>query len=690
MASPVTIFDQGRIGTISIGRSLLTPPGPLELTAIRFWPSCGDTSVPCGSPDPGVFSLGPSAFGTGGACQGLTFAVTAPDETGMVTFTPSGTVVLSTLGSDRNCTLQFAFDVLRVPTFDVLVAGGVQTASSALVLGRIQNVVVISAGGDGTDFVTVDPLVPVLATQASAPVVVGGVLTDTATLASAVAPTGAITFRLFGPDDPSCNTEVFASDVAVTGNGSYTSAPFTASAPGLYRWIAAYGGDGANAAVAGACNDAGETTVVTSATPTLVTQASAPVVVGGALTDTATLADGVAPSGAITFRLFGPDDPSCNTEVFASDLAVTGNGSYTSAPFTAAAPGLYRWIASYGGDGANAAVTGACNDAGETTVVTSATPTLVTQASAPVVVGSVLTDTATLADGVAPTGAITFRLFGPDDPGCATEVFASVVAVAGNGDYTSAPFTATAPGLYRWIAAYGGDGANAAVAGACNDANETTTVIPATPTLVTQASAPVVVGSVLTDTAILADGVAPTGAITFRLFGPDDPGCATEVFASVVAVTGNGAYTSAPFTATAPGLYRWIAAYGGDGANAAVAGACNDANETTTVIPATPVLSTIASAPVVVGARAHRHRHPGPRGGPHRHHDLPPVRPRRRHLQHRGVRLHRGGDRQWRLHVGPLHRHRPRPLPLDRRLRGRRGQRRGGRGPATTPTRPRP
>ena len=585
MATPVTIFDQGRIGTISIGRSLLTPPGPLELTAIRFWPSCGDTSVPCGSPDPGVFSLGPSAFGTGGACQGLTFAVTAPDETGMLTFTPSSTVVLSTLGSDRNCTLQFAFDVLSVPTFDVLVAGGVQTAASALVLGRIQNVVVITAGGDGTDFVTVDPLVPVLSTQASAPVVVGGVLTDTASLGEGVAPTGAITFRLFGPDDASCATEVFASTVAVAGNGDYTSAPFTASTPGLYRWIAAYGGDGANTAVTGACDDANESTVVTSATPTLVTVASGPVVVGGPLTDTATLADGVGPTGAVTFRLFGPDDATCATEVFASTVAVTGNGGYTSAPFTASAPGLYRWIAAYGGDGANTAVTGACNDAGESTAVIPATPVLSTIASAPVVVGGQLTDTATLADGFAPTGTMTFALFGPDDATCATEVFTSVRPVAGNGAYISAPFSAFGRRplpLDRLLRGRRGQcrGLRCVQRRQRVGGGDQRHPDPGEP-----ASGPVTVGGQLTDTATLADGFAPTGTMTFRLFGPDDATCATAVFTSTVAVTGNGAYVSAPFSAYAPGTYRWIASYGGDGANAAVAGACNDANESTTVVP---------------------------------------------------------------------------------------------------------
>jgi len=121
----------------------------------------------------------------------------------------------------------------------------------------------------------------------------------------------------------------------------------------------------------------------------------------------------------------------------------------------------------------------------------SVTPTtLTTQASAAVQLGGLIHDTATLSGGVAPTGTITFQLFGPNDATCtAAAAFTSTVTVAGNGSYASADFTPVLAGIYRWIAAYSGDAANAASATACNDANESVTVsataaqIAVTPTL---------------------------------------------------------------------------------------------------------------------------------------------------------------------------------------------------------------
>jgi hypothetical protein len=103
--------------------------------------------------------------------------------------------------------------------------------------------------------------------------------------------------------------------------------------------------------------------------------------------------------------------------------------------------------------------------------------TLSTQASPAVQLGGPIHDTATLSGGVAPTGTITFQLFGPNDATCAAAAaFTSTVTVAGNGSYTSANFTPSLAGTYRWIAAYSGDAANAASATACNDANESVTV----------------------------------------------------------------------------------------------------------------------------------------------------------------------------------------------------------------------
>ena len=120
----------------------------------------------------------------------------------------------------------------------------------------------------------------------------------------------------------------------------------------------------------------------------------------------------------------------------------------------------------------------------------------------------------------------------------------------------------------------------------------------ATTTVVTQASAGVPTGGLIHDTAILTGGVAPTGTITFQLFGPNDATCAaTPVFTSTVPVNGNGTYISADFMPSLVGTYLWIAAYSGDMANAASTTACNDANESVMVsaapVPAakTPTLS---------------------------------------------------------------------------------------------------
>jgi uncharacterized repeat protein (TIGR01451 family) len=88
-----------------------------------------------------------------------------------------------------------------------------------------------------------------------------------------------------------------------------------------------------------------------------------------------------------------------------------------------------------------------------------------------------ITDTATLGNGTAPTGTLTFRAFIPGNLTCAgAAAFTSVKAVAGNGNYVSDPFLAAAEGVYRWTVVYSGDGANLPVTSPCNAPNETSTV----------------------------------------------------------------------------------------------------------------------------------------------------------------------------------------------------------------------
>ncbi len=185
-------------------------------------------------------------------------------------------------------------------------------------------------------------------------------------------------------------------------------------------------------------------------------------------------------------------------------MTVAGNGTYPSGPFTPTAPGTYRFVATYSGDANNAAVTTACNAAGESVVVSPASPAIVTTASAPTTVGNPISDSATLSGGVAPTGTITFTVFGPNNAGCTgAPAFTSMTTVSGNGTYSSAAFTTTAAGTYRFVAAYSGDANNNAVTSACNAAGESVVVSPASPAIVTTASAPTTVGNPISDSATL-------------------------------------------------------------------------------------------------------------------------------------------------------------------------------------------
>src|SRR5258705_3918549 len=77
---------------------------------------------------------------------------------------------------------------------------------------------------------------------------------------------------------------------------------------------------------------------------------------------------------------------------------------------------------------------------------------------------------------------------------------------------------------------------------------------------------------------------------------------ATEIYTSSATVAGNGNYNSGGVTPTTVGTYRWIANYSGDTNNNPTANACNAANESVVVSPRTPLVTTQASAPIVVGS----------------------------------------------------------------------------------------
>jgi Bacterial Ig domain len=108
---------------------------------------------------------------------------------------------------------------------------------------------------------------------------------------------------------------------------------------------------------------------VSLASPALVTTASDDVALGGSIHDTAVLSGGSSPTGTITFNLYAGTDASCSTVLSTAAVPVTGAGNYDSPAVTPSSAGTYQWVATYSGDGANNAVSNACNDPNEQATV---------------------------------------------------------------------------------------------------------------------------------------------------------------------------------------------------------------------------------------------------------------------------------------------------------------------------------
>jgi hypothetical protein len=394
----VTIGDTGVAATIQIENDNTPPntsstvcnfgdalPCPAGDPGITLIPSCGQLGAfsecaPAGA-DPGVFQISPVAVGAAGsACAGMQFAVTLINPAlGRLRFTPQppGThVVLPASGAV--CRIGFTFDVLKVPVLDQDPATpGHQTVQ--VVDNTQHDAGSITASGRGTsNGTTVAQALPSIATTPTPTVTLGsGQLADTATVSGRILPLAGATidFRLYGPNDATCTGAPAFESLGVpypVAGGPVTSASFTPTSVGVYRWIATYSGDANNFAVAGLCSDVSETVTIGPATPSIATTPTPTITVGsGQLADSATVLGRVnpQPGATIDFRLYGPNNATCSGAPVFESLGVpypATEGSVTSAAFTPTAAGVYRWIATYSGDANNVSVSGLCSDASET------------------------------------------------------------------------------------------------------------------------------------------------------------------------------------------------------------------------------------------------------------------------------------------------------------------------------------
>ncbi|MFC6238204.1 SpaA isopeptide-forming pilin-related protein [Longivirga aurantiaca] len=522
------------------------------------------------------------------------------------------------------------------------------------------------AGGTAVQILTVnDPRTTITTDAQDATNLPGGTLNDVATVSGIRNDAGGtITFTAYGPFETTDAVGVCTADNlvfttqstsikgSVVGNTvTVTSADFAPEVAGYYYWIASYSGDATTGTLGatGECGDPAEISSVEPATPGISTAADGERTLPSAtLYDVATVV-GLTPdaTGTVTFRLYGPGDATCSAApVFAPAPIALGpvsedNGVYfarvTSTTYTANAPGVYRWIASYSGDANNVPVSGACNDANENWRVDKAPTDITTTATATATlpnaqIGDSATITGLTTDA---SGTVTFRLYGPVTginpvPTCTAQVGNDLTVsfakeqVAGNGTITvSSPLvTVNVAGAYYWIASYSGDANNDPAAGACGDTGETTIVSPGQPTIVTTATPTVTLGSGSTgatifDTATLGN-LTPTasGTVTFTVYGPfaadESIVCSpdslhatrTVTFPAPTPVNGSVAvFTSVPVTEA--GTYAWLASYGGDANNKSVSHACGDITppnqERSVVEPATPSIETLATQSAILG-----------------------------------------------------------------------------------------
>ena len=219
------------------------------------------------------------------------------------------------------------------------------------------------------------------------------------------------------------------------------------------------------------------------------------------------------PAGSVAFFLCKVDAPGLCTSPNGTSVGST-NLTGTAYPVTVVSPtayvtsaGRYCWRATFTGDSANGIPSSGDSSATECFTVNPVTPTLSTSAGVDVLLGTAVTDTATLGGtatqpanpvinltgtGGAPAGGtITFTLYGPSTTGCGALVYTSpTVAVSGNGTYSTPnpQFVPTSPGDYHWVAEYSGNPPNTNTQAhntACTDTAEDVTVTAIQPTMTT-------------------------------------------------------------------------------------------------------------------------------------------------------------------------------------------------------------
>jgi uncharacterized repeat protein (TIGR01451 family) len=438
----------------------------------------------------------------------------------------------------------------------------------------------------------------------------GSSVSDQATVSgvAGIAPSTSVTFTFFANASCSGTGTIVpgAGTLAAGFANSGSEGPLTA---GSYSFEAAYAGDSNYLGSTSSCepltvNQASSVTVTSVLNGSGV--ATSAVALASSVSDQATVSGTGAgtPTGNVTFTLFANDACSGSGtpgSAIALNQGVASSGS-SGALDTA---GGYSYQVSYAGDANYLGSTSSC----EPFTVNTAPSTTVTSVIqggigvTSVAIGSAVTDQASVSGvaGVAPSGNVTFTLFTNGTCAGSGTPAGSGGLTAGVANSPPSPALNTA-GSYSYQASYGGDANYTGSIGAC----EPFSVGKASATFSTIASGGVTFGAgTISDTATLAGGVNPTGTITFKVYGPDDPTCGNGALTTLTTtVSGNGSYSSGPFTPPGAGVYNWVSSYSGDSNNAAITGGCAGPPSVTVSSPASATQLMTAATGTATDATA--------------------------------------------------------------------------------------
>ncbi|MDA4123928.1 MAG: hypothetical protein OK438_00565 [Thaumarchaeota archaeon] len=433
------------------------------------WARSTLTSVSCASP---------VVVGSPSACT-----LTVTDTYTGIPITPTGTVTLSqslpstgTFSNGGSCVLSGGS---CAPFTFTPGSGQVWPPSVTITASYPGDANHIPSSGSAS--IHVNGASPMIATlvSSSGTISIGGSATDQGTFSNGYGTlTGTLVFRAYTSSACSSGLSFTSNTITVSGNGPYTSNPYTPSLPGSYPAHYYYQAtftdtDGNNIGFTSACGGAGETLTVNKASPTIATTVSSggTISIGGSATDQGTFSNGYGTlTGTLVFKAYSASSCLSGLSFTSNTITVNGNGPYTSNSFAPNPAGTYYYQATFTDtDGNNIGFTSACGGAGETLTVNKASPTIATTLSATTIqaAGSVF-DRATLSGTFGSAGGtVQYEYFtGSSCPGSPSNV-GSAVTVSGGAVPNSVSQTFNTAGLYGWEAVYSGDANNNGATSSC-------------------------------------------------------------------------------------------------------------------------------------------------------------------------------------------------------------------------------